>query len=100
MKIDCLVLGDFQTNCYVLRPDAASKDCLIIDPGLQARTLLDFLITHGLEPAAVILTHGHIDHIAGISLLRQRYPGIQVCIHPADADMLADPTANLSLMTG
>ncbi|HEX41393.1 MAG TPA: MBL fold metallo-hydrolase [Phycisphaerales bacterium] len=100
MKIDCLVLGDFQTNCYVLRRDMAAKDCLIIDPGLQARALLDFLATGGLEPVAVILTHGHIDHIAGISLLRQRYPGIQVCIHPADADMLTEPTANLSLLTG
>ncbi len=100
MKIDCLILGDFQTNCYVLRRDEAARDCLIIDPGLQGHRLMDFLAASGLEPAAVILTHGHIDHIAGVNLLRRRHPGIRVCIHPDDANMLVEPTANLSLLTG
>ncbi|GAF93113.1 unnamed protein product, partial [marine sediment metagenome] len=66
MKIDRLILGVYETNCYVLRSNEATKDCLIVDAGLEAGTLIKFLEEHQLNPAAVVLTHGHIDHIAGV----------------------------------
>jgi glyoxylase-like metal-dependent hydrolase (beta-lactamase superfamily II) len=100
MKIDCLILGGYQTNCYVLRNDDSAKDCLIIDPGLEAGELLEFLDEQKLNLAAVVLTHGHIDHIAGVSLLRNRFPEIKVYIHNLDTEMLTEPANNLSAMSG
>ena len=100
MVVDTLVLGDFQTNCFVVRADARAKECVVIDPGLDAEPLLDFLEAKGLRPAVVLLTHGHADHIEGVNLLRQRYPGVPVAIHEADAGMLADPMSNVSGMLG
>ena len=98
MIIDSLVLGDFLTNCYILRDSQDATDCIIIDPGLQPQPLIDFLQNNDLKPLAVILTHGHADHFAGLDALKNNYPNIKVHIHKLDAEMLADPHSNLSLM--
>ena len=111
MKIDCLVLGAYQTNCYVLRKSDTAKDCLIVDAGLGPGQLIGFLKEpllsegasmsprkRGLNPAAVVLTHGHIDHIAAVATLREHYPDIRVYIHKLDAEMLTEPDYNLSAM--
>ena len=100
MQIDCLILGDFQTNCYVVRRDEAVVDCVIIDPGFDADDLLGFLTQRQLNPAAVVITHGHVDHIAGVAALRQQYPKTKVYIHKVDAGLLTDPEANLSALVG
>ncbi len=100
MKIDRLILGAYQTNCYVLRNSETATDCLIVDPGLEAGNLLDFLQEHKLNPVAVVLSHGHIDHMAGVAELRQRYSGIKVYIHKLDAEMLIEPRHNLSALAG
>ena len=100
MKIDCLILGAYETNCYVLRQSDDAGDCLVIDPGLEAEELIDFLTERKLKPVAVVLTHGHIDHIAGLALLRERFGDTKVHIHELDAGMLAQPQTNLSAMTG
>jgi len=70
MKIDRLILGEYQTNCYVVRRDEQATDCLIIDTGLDSGPLLKFLEDNKLTPAAVVITHGHVDHIAGVEALR------------------------------
>jgi hydroxyacylglutathione hydrolase len=100
MKIDHLILGAYQTNCYVLRSGETATDCLIVDPGLEAGDLLDFLHQHELNPVAVVLTHGHIDHMAGVAALRQEYPDTKVYIHKLDAEMLIEPRHNLSALVG
>jgi hydroxyacylglutathione hydrolase len=100
MKIDCLILGGYETNCYVLRQSDAAAECLVIDPGLQADELIGFLTEHKLDPVAVVLTHGHIDHIAGVALLGEQFGDIKVHIHKLDGQMLAEPQTNLSAMTG
>ncbi|MBN2455212.1 MAG: MBL fold metallo-hydrolase [Sedimentisphaerales bacterium] len=100
MKIDCLILGVYQTNCYVLRDKPASKECLIIDTGLNSGKMLEFLTETLSEPVAVVLTHGHADHIAGLAELRKSYPKIKVYIHKLDAVMLADSRTNLSELSG
>lgn len=100
MKIDRLILGAYETNCYVLRNGEDAADCLIVDPGLEAEDLIDFLKENKLNPVAVVLTHGHIDHIAGLALLRVQFPDIKVLIHEMDAPMLTEPQANLSLLSG
>lgn len=100
MEIDCLILGSYQTNCYVLRQSPTTKDCLLIDTGLEADGLIDFLDNHRLKPRAIILTHGHADHITGIPVLRKKNPEIKVYIHKLDAEMLTDPRHNLSELAG
>lgn len=98
MKIDRLILGDFQTNCYVVRTDESARECLVIDTGLDSRDMIAFLTQHGLTPKAVVLTHGHVDHIAGLAAMRSRFPELRVYIHRLDGPMLTDSQANLSEM--
>jgi len=100
MKIDTLILGSYETNCYVLRSGPEVADCIIIDTGLSPQPLLDFLRDNKLNPLAVIFTHGHADHIAGAAPLRADYPAIKLVIHKLDADMLTSPQRNLSLLAG
>ncbi len=100
MKIDRLVLGSYQTNCYILREDESAEDCLVVDTGLEAGGLIDFLDGRKLNPVAVVLTHGHADHITGVELLREKFPSIKVFIHKLDAEMLTGALSNLSLMAG
>jgi hydroxyacylglutathione hydrolase len=102
MQIDHLILGGFETNCYILRSSADTTQCLIIDTELG---LADFLKANKLRPDAIILTHGHLDHICGIPPLRAEYPDIKVCIHKLDEDMLigtrpASPMALVSVNYG
>lgn len=98
MKIDHLILGAYETNCYVLRSAESAKDCLIIDTGLEAGQLVKFLKQHNLNPLAVILTHGHPDHVAGVAELRESFPEIKVYIHKLDAEMLTE-AKNMGLLT-
>jgi len=111
MEVDRLILGAYQTNCYVLRESDAAKDCLIVDAGLGPGQLIGFLKEpllfegasmsprkRGLNPVAVVLTHGHIDHIAAVATLREHYPDIRVYIHKLDAEMLTEPEYNLSAL--
>jgi len=100
VKINRLILGSYQTNSYVARADDNAADCLIIDTGLEAGRLIDFLQAEKLNPVAVVFTHGHADHIEGLSLLRRNWPAITVCIHKLDADSLSNTEKNLSALAG
>ena len=100
MKIDCVISGSFQTNSYIVRKDDSTEDCVIIDTGLEPDTPSDLIEKKGFRPSAVILTHGHADHIGGISELRRLFPEIKVMIHREDCAMLTDADVNLSGMTG
>jgi len=100
MKIDSLILGAYETNSYVLRESETVADCLVIDTGLDIGGLIDFLQEQELNPVAIVLTHGHADHIGGVAALRSRFTDMKVHIHKLDAEMLTEPQANLSAMTG
>ena len=86
--------GMLQCNCYVLAPREGA-DALVVDPGQRAmgqlRRILD---ERRLTPAAVLLTHGHIDHMWSAQKVGDTY-GCPVFIHPADRFMLTDPIAGL-----
>lgn len=95
--------GAFQTNCYILAQDGASE-CLVVDPGQNAaEPLIEFLDKQSLTPAAVLLTHGHLDHTWSVEPVCEKF-GIPAYIHPDDRYMLSDPLrgtgAALSAMIG
>ena len=100
MKIDTIVLGAYQTNSYVVRQTASSSRCLVVDTGLTSRPLVDFLEETALTPDAIILTHGHADHIAGVPDVQSRWPTVKLFAHEQEAPLLADMQMNLSLMSG
>ncbi len=64
----CITLGPFETNCYLLH-DPGGEDCLVIDPGLEPEPLIETIASSGLKLRSVLLTHGHVDHIAGCAAL-------------------------------
>jgi len=66
MKITVLPLGMLQTNCYIL---TEGDRCLVIDPGDEPEKVLGFLEKHGLTLEAVLLTHGHFDHVGAVKTL-------------------------------
>lgn len=68
LKIHTLPLGAYQTNCYIIH-EAASKTCCVIDPGYSPDIILDKLDALGLTLEAVLLTHGHFDHVGGVKEL-------------------------------
>jgi glyoxylase-like metal-dependent hydrolase (beta-lactamase superfamily II) len=100
MQIDKLLLGAYENNCYVIRSGKESRDCLIIDTGLDTEPLIEFLKKENLNPLFLILTHGHADHIAGATELRENFKNIKVCIHKADSKMLGDTYSNCSRSAG
>jgi hydroxyacylglutathione hydrolase len=80
----------FGTNVYVLAP-AEGEQCLIVDPGIEVSDGVDELLArHRLEPVAVLLTHGHLDHTFSVVPVGTRR-GIPAYIHSADRDWLRDP---------
>jgi len=61
MLIKTLPVGHLETNCYIVT-DEVSRTCVIIDPGAESNTILDYIESNKLKPEAVFLTHGHFDH--------------------------------------
>ncbi|TDD26181.1 MBL fold metallo-hydrolase [Nonomuraea diastatica] len=87
--------GAFQTNCYVVAP-AAGEECVIVDPGQDATDGVDELLReHRLKPVAVLLTHGHLDHVWSVAPVCGARD-VPAWIHPDDRHLLSDPAAGWS----
>ncbi|MFT4199949.1 MBL fold metallo-hydrolase [Gordonia sp. (in: high G+C Gram-positive bacteria)] len=104
MLITGFPAGMFATNCYLVSADAspggAGGDAVIIDPGQDAEEQIVALCEeHGLNPVAVLLTHGHLDHTWNAEKVCRRY-GIPCYIHPADRPMLTDPSKGIGRTLG
>ena len=65
LNIHTLTLGLYQTNCYIVHAEG-SKQCVVIDPGYEANTILNRTTLLGLEIQAILLTHGHFDHVGAV----------------------------------
>ena len=68
LKVNVLTLGAYQVNCYIIH-DENSSSCCVIDPGYEADTILDKLSELGLTLEAILLTHGHFDHVGAVRQL-------------------------------
>ncbi|WP_443965401.1 MBL fold metallo-hydrolase, partial [Ruminococcus sp.] len=93
MEYLSLMLGSLATNCYLLK--LGDGKCVIVDIGEGAPVLLRRLETEKLTPCAILLTHGHFDHIAGVEQVREKFQ-IPVYLHALDVPMLSDRNANLA----
>lgn len=83
------------TNCFVIAP-AAGQECVVVDPGIGVLDRLsEVLRQHRLKPAAVLLTHGHLDHTYSVTPVCGAH-GVAARIHADDRHRLHDPYATLS----
>lgn len=91
-------LGDFMTNCYTVY-NAVTRDAVLIDPACNARFLNNILVNEQLNCVAILLTHGHYDHIGALPELMELV-GHKVPIYASaeEEDVLNDPRKNLSTM--
>ena len=91
--------GAWGTNCYLVAP-ASGEECVIIDPGHEAaQGVEDALRKHRLKPVAVVLTHGHIDHVASVVPVCGAHD-VPAWIHPDDRYMMSDPEKALGRSIG
>jgi hydroxyacylglutathione hydrolase len=98
-KLEFLVSPPFMENTFIVsRP--GRTDCVVVDPGFRPEQIIESLNNQELIPASILLTHGHVDHIAGNAALRQVWPELPILIGINDAPMLTDPDANFSALGG
>lgn len=98
LRIRSAVLGGVGTNCYFVYNDR-TKEAVVIDPADNEPYIADQCGAWGIMPKAILLTHGHADHMLAAEGLRKRY-GIPLIAGEKEEKLLADPSMNLSPMIG
>jgi len=93
MKIETLVLGALQTNCYLVSREGSSE-VLVIDPAAEPEKIR--AAAGERKIAAILLTHGHFDHTGALSA----FAGVPIYMHPADEIMLTDPVWSVGFKFG
>ena len=91
MQVTRLPLGVYQTNCYIIYEENASS-CCVLDPGGEAKKVLEFMSLRNLTLDAVLLTHGHFDHVGAVKDLHEA-TGCKVYLCTEDLSMPAKWTA-------
>ncbi|MBU1863408.1 MAG: MBL fold metallo-hydrolase [Candidatus Omnitrophica bacterium] len=94
MRIDTIVVGSYQTNCYIVS-DEETNHAFIVDPGFEAERIQKTIKKKGYLPQFIVNTHGHADHIGGNYAFN-----LPIYIHEDAADLLTDSSRNLSLYHG
>ena len=95
LQIVTFVSEMFGQNAYLLRKTDTNA-CVLVDPSFEVEAIYNFLEEEDLHLAAILNTHGHIDHIVGNAPMKKRFPDVPLVIGELDAHKLADPVANLS----
>jgi len=94
LHIETFTLGAWQTNCYVVQ---SGRVCWILDAGFEPAPMLGYVAEHGLHVEQVVLTHAHVDHIAGLAEVVAAVGEVPILIHEAEKEFLSDASLNLSL---
>lgn len=92
LNIKKFVLGMMQTNCYLIED---GNNSMIIDPGDDYEIIVNYLVTNNLSISAILLTHGHFDHIGAVDDLVEIYH-CPVYLHKNDVSTFYDDSLNLS----
>ena len=95
-----MVVGPVQTNCYLIKNKENESKAVLIDPGDDAGRILDALKKQETEPVAILLTHGHFDHIEAVPAIKEAYPSCTLCIALAEKPMVEDPSLNADFLDG
>ncbi|MBQ8559197.1 MAG: MBL fold metallo-hydrolase [Tyzzerella sp.] len=98
MKIEKFVLGSLGTNCYLIENEE-TKELVVVDPATCPEYLISHVKSNGYNPKAILLTHGHFDHVMGIEGWVKEF-GIPVYLHEEEKEILANPQLNLSAVFG
>ncbi len=98
LKVYMMVLGEVQTNFYIAENEE-TKEAILVDPADGASRISVQIERLGLKPVAILLTHGHFDHILAVNELREKY-GVPVYIHEDEKDVLENPVLSLCSMFG
>ena len=98
MKIEKYALGSLGTNCYLVENEE-TKELVIIDPAICPDYMISYVKRIGYEPKAILLTHGHFDHIMGIDTLRREW-SVPVYASALEQKVLTDANVNLSVAYG
>ena len=87
--------GPWGTNCYVVAT-GSGQECVVVDPGKDAAAGVDEVVReHRLKPVAVLVTHGHVDHMWCVAPVAGTYDATAY-VHPADRHLLSNPMAAMS----
>lgn len=89
IEIRKFVLTAFQQNTRVVWC-SETKEAMCVDPGETSQELIDMIRETGLSLRYIVLTHGHLDHVGGVTALRQSFPTAKVLIHEDDAKLYAN----------
>jgi glyoxylase-like metal-dependent hydrolase (beta-lactamase superfamily II) len=95
LQIHTVVSEPFAENSYILWQDGRT-DAVVIDPGFEPEPILEFLAERGLKLAAIVNTHGHVDHIAGNADMKRAFLDAPIVVGERDAIMLVDAVVNMS----
>jgi len=98
MKVKCLTVGVIASNCYLVWCEE-TKEAMVIDPGGEGKRILDEVAKEDLQVKYIVNTHGHMDHIAANSVVKEGTDA-KLVIHVEDEPLLSDPEMNLSLYMG
>ena len=98
MNIDImrLVVGPIRTNCYLIK-NKLSDGAIIVDPGGDEEIIENRMLAYHMKPVAILLTHGHFDHIGAVNQLKSRF-GVKVYAYQDEKEVLERPDINLSSM--
>jgi hydroxyacylglutathione hydrolase len=92
ITIECLSLGALETNCYIVWC-TQTLQAFVIDPADSGEVISSSIVEKGLELQAIILTHGHFDHVLGLLEVKLNF-NVPIYLHPADTGLLAQAQAS------
>ena len=98
IKIGRMVLGMCQTNCYFLYQED-TKTCIVVDPADQGHQIYNALTNHGFNIKAILLTHGHFDHIWGAAALKE-LADVKIYAYTEEKALLNSEKLNVSKGAG
>ncbi|MCR4802689.1 MAG: MBL fold metallo-hydrolase [Lachnospiraceae bacterium] len=98
MKMARMAVGPLGVNCYIVYNEETKK-AFIVDPGGDAKRIIQKIESMELEVEAILLTHGHFDHILGVDELRKHF-GVKVYLGENDSELIQDGERNISAMFG